>query len=82
MAGEAVVPHPLQPLIELAARTDPPSPLLAGTLTATYPTALNEQLGEPTIVNYPNQGTPLTALLARGMRIASACTRHRWCQQI
>lgn len=59
------MPHPLQPLIELAARADAPSPLLAGTLTATYPTAFNEQLGEPTIVNYPNQGAPLMALLTQ-----------------
>ena len=53
-----VTPHPLAPLVALAARSDPASPLLAGRLTATYPRAYNEQLGREEIVNYPNQGAP------------------------
>jgi len=51
-----VTPHPLAPLVALAARNDPASPLLAGRLTATYPRAFNEQLLREEIVNYPNQG--------------------------
>ena len=56
--GVKVTPHPLAPLAELAARSDPASPLLAGKLTATYPRAFNEELGREEIVNYPNQGAP------------------------
>ena len=55
-AGVEVTPHPLAPLVALAQRNDPASPLLAGRLAATYPRAFNEQLLREEIVNYPNQG--------------------------
>ena len=56
VTGVEVAPHPLDPLKALAKRRDPRSPCLDGRLSATYPTAWNEQLGREEIVNYPNQG--------------------------
>ena len=67
-----MTPHPLAPLVALAGRHDPASPLLAGRLTATYPKAFNEQLLREEIVNYPNQGGCPAGVL-HGWARGSAC---------
>ena len=77
MTGVEVTPHPLALLKALARRSDPRSPCLDGRLTATYPTAWNEQLGREEIVNYPNQGERrTTASPSHACHRSTCCASH------